>query len=263
MAMTNLLLILLAASAPAVGPRPTGSPQNWVTDDDYPAEALRAGQHGTVAFRLDLDAAGAVTGCTVTSSSGSALLDARTCELLRLRGRFVPARDRKGRAIASGWSARFTWRLGSDEGTSARGFNVTTYELRPDGTILSCRTINEHGFAIERDPCLADRPKPAWLAKYAPAYRILRVQTGYDQIASPPALPGADWGILISRRLAVMGVSGPPAVFVECNVVASEGPPDIGSEVCPLRPAGQSAPAPVTARVIEGWAIYGVRREPK
>jgi TonB family protein len=90
---------------------PIGSPQNWITNDDYPPEALRAAQSGTVGFRLDINATGAVTACTVVHSSMSQALDDKTCTLMMMRARFTPGRDEKGRAIATTWTTRMRWEL--------------------------------------------------------------------------------------------------------------------------------------------------------
>ncbi len=90
---------------------PRGSPQSWVTNDDYPAAALRAEQQGTTVFRLDVDASGKVTNCTVTGSSGSAVLDNTACSLLKRRARFNPAEDASGNKIPAVFASRFRWEL--------------------------------------------------------------------------------------------------------------------------------------------------------
>ena len=59
----------------------------------------RAGAQGTAGFRLVIGADGAVTGCTITRSSGDAALDAATCAILLGRARYEPARDAAGRAM--------------------------------------------------------------------------------------------------------------------------------------------------------------------
>ena len=82
-----------------------------ITDDDYPASALRAEEEGVTGFRLSVGANGRVTGCTVTSSSGSSALDAATCRLLTSRARFTPAKDSNGQATTDAVSARIVWRI--------------------------------------------------------------------------------------------------------------------------------------------------------
>lgn len=91
--------------------RPVDSPGNWVSDDDYPRMALRKGQQGTLAFRLDIDVTGVPTACVITQSSGHAILDTTACRLLTARARFHPARDAGGTAIPASFRSRFTWRI--------------------------------------------------------------------------------------------------------------------------------------------------------
>ncbi len=80
-----------------------------IVPGDYPRAAR--GAQGTVEARLTVSAAGAVTGCRVTRSSGNPVLDETTCRLIRERFRFAPARDAQGRAVADvqGWQQRW-WR---------------------------------------------------------------------------------------------------------------------------------------------------------
>jgi protein TonB len=84
-----------------------------LSDEDYPAAATRAEEEGTVAFRLDVAADGSVSACTVTSSSGSATLDAATCRIMRYRAHFTPALDRKGRPTTDEVNSRVRWVLPS------------------------------------------------------------------------------------------------------------------------------------------------------
>jgi len=80
-----------------------------ITARDYPRAAN--GHQGTVGTRIAVSASGAVIGCTVTRSSGNAVLDATTCGLIRQRFRFTPARDAQGNAVpdVKGWQQRW-WR---------------------------------------------------------------------------------------------------------------------------------------------------------
>lgn len=66
---------------------------------DYPREARRQGAQGTVRMRIAVATNGRVSACSVTQSSGSALLDATTCRLAQRRFRYEPARDAQGRAV--------------------------------------------------------------------------------------------------------------------------------------------------------------------
>jgi protein TonB len=122
--------VVITPTAPPAPPRPPAPPPppppppkkveparakanlaSLITNDDYPASALRSNEEGTTGFRLDVGPNGRVTGCTVTSSSGSSALDSATCRLLRSRARFTPARDNTGAATSDSVSARIVWRI--------------------------------------------------------------------------------------------------------------------------------------------------------
>jgi protein TonB len=77
--------------------------------DDYPASALRNEEQGTTAVRLSVGTDGRVTDCSITSSSGSGSLDSATCNILRRRARFTPAKDQAGNPISDTTTARIRW----------------------------------------------------------------------------------------------------------------------------------------------------------
>jgi len=112
-------LAALLASAPS--PQPVPQPKvhasahipNFAMETDYPAAALRRHEQGTVGYRIEIDATGAVAACTIVQSSGSASLDSGTCDLFRSRARFTPARDAEGRAVPDYYVGRITWRFGN------------------------------------------------------------------------------------------------------------------------------------------------------
>jgi periplasmic protein TonB len=90
--------------------RAKGDLASLISPADYPASAVRGGEEGTTAFRLDIGANGRVTGCTITSSSGSSALDSATCRLMKSRARFTPAIDSSGNPTTDTISSRYTWR---------------------------------------------------------------------------------------------------------------------------------------------------------
>ncbi len=73
---------VLTGPAPAAGNPPP----------DYPAEARRKGQEGTVVLRVIIEPDGRVAGATVARSSGFELLDRAALDAARV-WRFLPARD--------------------------------------------------------------------------------------------------------------------------------------------------------------------------
>jgi TonB family protein len=61
--------------------------QQWIGESDYPASFLRDRLEGFVQVELTFDAQGRVVRCLVLRSSGTAILDATTCSILRHRAR--------------------------------------------------------------------------------------------------------------------------------------------------------------------------------
>lgn len=86
-------------------------PRQWANGDDYPADALAAGQQGRVSFTLYVDAAGRVIGCDIDASSGGKLLDAGTCRIMRARARFLPARGADGQPVPGEYADSVRWRI--------------------------------------------------------------------------------------------------------------------------------------------------------
>ena len=158
--VATIAMMLLAA--PAVGAsvqsaRPTGSPGEWFSPDDYPAAALRAGESGRVVMTLGIDSAGNVVSCLVSHSSGSPSLDSTSCALALARGRFAPARDRKGRPVASNYTLPIRWALPATpvevgEGTAVAHEQTFDVSVDPHGIVLACHLVSRSP-AGDRDPC--------------------------------------------------------------------------------------------------------------
>jgi protein TonB len=109
----------VAPPAPPAPPAPVkresarakGSLVGLFSPDDYPTSALSANEQGTTAVRLTIGTDGRVSGCEVTSGSGSSALDSATCNILRRRARFSPAMDSNGQPTSDSYSQRITWRV--------------------------------------------------------------------------------------------------------------------------------------------------------
>ncbi|HEY4070498.1 MAG TPA: energy transducer TonB [Sphingomicrobium sp.] len=91
------------APPPPPPPRKTVSAQSakgdlrtLFTADDYPASAQAAGAEGTAQASLTIGSDGRVTGCSLIRSTGNTALDGATCNILRRRAKFTPARDSNG-----------------------------------------------------------------------------------------------------------------------------------------------------------------------
>ncbi len=93
---------------------PKGKWQAWVTTNDYPSRDLREGNQGTTRYRLSIDAAGRVSSCTITASSGHPGLDRATCDKVQSRARFEPATDQTGARVSGSFAGSVTWTIPQD-----------------------------------------------------------------------------------------------------------------------------------------------------
>lgn len=80
---------------------PHGNPASSFGPSAYPAEAIRAHQQGRAITVAAVDARGAVKGCTIVATSGSAALDRATCEILQVHAHFLPGLDKTGTPVAA------------------------------------------------------------------------------------------------------------------------------------------------------------------
>ena len=91
----------------------TKNERSWAAriQENYPARALREEIEGTVGVRVTVTADGRATGCSVTASSGSDILDAAACAGMERYARFDPALDDAGNPTNGSYSTRITYRL--------------------------------------------------------------------------------------------------------------------------------------------------------
>lgn len=98
------------AAAPSA-PIPIGDPNNWFSSDDYPMDALRADAQGSTWVTLAIDTSGRAIDCNVTQSSGWSSLDSATCQIIRRRARFKPARNANGTVTNGTFRTGYRWSL--------------------------------------------------------------------------------------------------------------------------------------------------------
>lgn len=141
-----LIASMLAAAALQPVTAATAEPNiaSFISDDDYPASAIRNEEQGTVAFAVDVTPQGAVAGCRVEKSSGSEALDGTTCRIITERARFKPARDSRNRAVADVFKGRIMWRLpepqpGENPFSGMRRQVNNVWEVTAAGAERSCR----------------------------------------------------------------------------------------------------------------------------
>jgi len=113
--MIPLSLLLLAAIPDPPAPSlPNGSQSvvSLFSYDDYPTEALRNGEEGTVIVDLIIRTDGRPRACRIIRSSGHPTLDLATCNIMLRRARFSPARDSNGNPVEDTFrTPPVSWRL--------------------------------------------------------------------------------------------------------------------------------------------------------
>jgi hypothetical protein len=122
--MILLSALLAAAASPAAAAR---SPEavardaanNEVILGQYPERARRAGEQGSVVFKVALDREGHATSCVVTQSSGFKRLDEETCDMILDRGLFKGVRGPDGRRTNVVTDGVVNWRLPKGSATAA------------------------------------------------------------------------------------------------------------------------------------------------
>jgi TonB family protein len=259
-----MLLAVLIAMAQAAAPNatPAQSPANlasYISNDDYPADAMRRGAQGRVRFTLDVDATGAVGGCTITQSSNDASLDEATCRLLSERARFRPARDATGRAVPDHYSASILWRLETDYSPIPIGEFIAREILNVTRAGVATCTVTIIGTVIEEgtDSCghfVGSGPAEALRRLHRDAQLVFHLEVLRPDMANSP--PPA--GRMIEEREARFGID-PEGHMVDCVRTVdrvSRPPAGLGRtfDLCDYRPPtaagrfatlpGQTAPRP-------------------
>jgi TonB family protein len=119
----------------ATGLLPLTDRGSWILPEDYPAEALRHDEAGTVEVELLIDDAGKPSNCRVIVSSSSALLDATTCALLLQRARFSPPGRTQTRSVVQRVSWQFESNLMPSNGIGV----IADIALDHSGQVIGCK----------------------------------------------------------------------------------------------------------------------------
>jgi len=95
----------------AIATGPQADLPRFFSTNDYPLEALKNGQVGTVGVLIWVEADGGVSSCEVIESSAAPILEKTTCNVLTKRARFTPAKDAAGQAVRAPRFSRIRWEL--------------------------------------------------------------------------------------------------------------------------------------------------------
>jgi protein TonB len=115
-------VIPIARPAPPPPPPPAPSRARGATPDglsrwsariqeQYPARAVRDEIEGRVGVRVSVGPNGRVADCSVTSSSGSSILDDAACSGMRSYARFNPALDAAGNPTTGSYTTTIVYQL--------------------------------------------------------------------------------------------------------------------------------------------------------
>lgn len=226
--MLGMLFAAMLAAQEGTPPHPLGV--GWITEADYPAEALRYDREGRVAFTLTVSPAGRVTGCAITQSSGASSLDATTCRLAVTRARFTPATDAMGRVITSTFSSAVNWKLPPKPLHAIASWSqLTRIVVDGKGGLLSCSTSSTGTVPPDADDiCKEAAEQKARALALAPAARgqpgpssgskFVQVRMALDGDALPSEhhlSPGVTAVSLIRARFEI----APNGAVENCRVV--------------------------------------------
>ena len=187
------------ATGPEIATRVKANLVSLFSTDDYPPEAWRNGEQGTVGVRLTVDATGKVADCVVLLSSGSPALDVQTCRILWSRAQFVPARDAKGNAVQDTYTQRIRWELPTtNRGDVEEQFSRFILTVDAEKTIVDCRFEASPDWQKEDSGCTDFIERMRNLVTYAPDTIDF---TGKDLILETQHRVGrADSGIELGER---------------------------------------------------------------
>lgn len=133
--------------------RAKGSLVGLFSSDDYPNEALRKGETGTVSVQLTVGTDGRVKECRVRLSSASPSLDASTCRILADRAKFDPALDRAGQPVTDRYSQRITWKIPKPDGEPVGGAKAQILVVEHADGRLDCTMWGENLAVSDPEVC--------------------------------------------------------------------------------------------------------------
>lgn len=253
-----MLIAFLASSAAALPPKPAVDPAGWFSPDTYPAEATDKGLQGTVDFQVDVDAAGNPGACRISKSSGQAVLDKATCDAIRAKAHFDPAKDSNGKPITSQYSNTAVWKLVPP----SPGHSAVILKFTDDSSHPSC-TTQAVGSSSAAPTCaqLLEKLGPA-LSALGARFTQIAVLTSAASAGQEPYRGETDWGVRLSYLASDQYfLSGPKPIA--CVSVAAEGM-DAGQDACARMGARQSSDENLekgTRKMRLEVSIYGAPRK--
>lgn len=214
----------LTQPAPERGPLPPRLTFGSISNFDYPADAIRAREQGTVRIQIDVGADGSVVRCQIAQSSGSPTLDMQTCALATQRFRFEPGRNAQGEAAASVYRQSVRWVLPDDapQGMGSQPFDsfriVIVANLRA-GQVDQCTQGSDLTPAqpVPVAVCTGVFDEAlSWAAGKADVTQLTQV-ISRALLPAPPTEVRAEWGATLVLAEAEMTLA-PDGAVADCIV---------------------------------------------
>ena len=145
--LSFILIMAVASIAAAPSSNRAALKEGSIVAGDYPLTALAERQEGTVVVAFLIAAGGDVTKCQVAQTSGSDVLDARTCEIIVQRFRFNPARSSSGLAVEEWRTQKISWKLPAADDRYARATRRAELlvDIGKDGAVDGCEVLKPSG----------------------------------------------------------------------------------------------------------------------
>lgn len=183
--------------------------QRWITPADMPADLRARTLDATSVVVLEIDQAGALTGCRLLTAGSEPRLDALACDLFRTRGSFRPRYAAPGRPVAARWVMRIRWRTLGAEAVAERERRLM-YAPAPPPPMRASGT---------------DRPNPwprlDWSGNLALA-ALPDVQSAYPSRPGRPAQGITSLDLLITAEGGITG----------CEIGLSSGNARLDGQAC-------------------------------
>lgn len=220
MSLILLQALMSLASAGSDQPRPDPiDPGTWILGADYPEEALRAGAEGTVIFEVAVDAEGKPGACSVTTSSGHAVLDNSTCSLITQRARFRPALDEEGGPVLSTYSSQVAWKL-PDELPRSQIAIIVDFA---DSSVPHCRAEWQPASdSFDSEQLCALLLSDSRLRDFAQRYRQVAFVTSVYRESETPLPTNPAWGTAVSRVIIELSWARDSSL-ASCRTLVAEG----------------------------------------
>jgi TonB family protein len=232
--MMLALLLFAAASSPQRTPQPKPiNPSSWFSSNDYPVEALKKGQEGTVEYELQVDAQGRPVECRIIVSSGNTDLDDRACRILQTKGRFEPAHGADGRPVASTYKNRIVWRARGE----VQVWHAIILDFGADPHHPKCTEQSSEGWSPNpKSSCATVLQQDDVIEQLGRRFtRVVALTTMTDGNHEPHKADPA-WG----ERLSWMAIeqTGVGNLPIDCRSIAAEGWAE-GNDGCAGFPYGR------------------------